>query len=148
MSLRLRFCALVFKTYSPQRHRGTEAKDSCLQDSHIELRHVGIQASGFESCNQNIASLQRIDDGIDPQARCAVARVGLFVVGSFYGFKELLLLFVAQLLASALELLDFDVHQRARGLSTAHHGIARRRPSENESWIVSFAAHCIVPCAE
>ena len=48
----------------------------------------------------------------------------------------------------AFELLDFDFDERARGGFAAHHGVARRRPGENESRVVGLAAHGVVAGAE
>src|SRR5208337_825946 len=102
----------------------------------------------FQRLRNGLARFHRVNDLIDPKTRGAVARVSLLVVGLLRRIEKLVSLFVAQLLAAALQLLDFDLHQRAGGGVSAHDRIFRGGPGEDEAGIIGFAAHGVVPGAE
>src|SRR6266851_6501740 len=50
---------------------------SGLQDSRLEFADFGIERGGFERPDQCVARVRGIDDGVDPEARGGVARIGL-----------------------------------------------------------------------
>src|SRR3989475_280678 len=53
---------------------------SCLQDSGFEFADFGIKGGGFEGPDQCVAGVGGIDDGVDPEARGGIARIGLMFV--------------------------------------------------------------------
>src|ERR1700676_5268324 len=58
---------------------------SGLQDSGLEFGDFWVQRCGFERLDQRIARMRGVDDGVDPQARGGVARIGLVLVGGAHG---------------------------------------------------------------
>src|SRR5262245_5944941 len=54
---------------------------SRLQDSGFEFGEVRVEGGGLEGPDQRVAGVGGVDDGIDPEARGGVARIGLMFVG-------------------------------------------------------------------
>src|SRR2546426_5808967 len=121
---------------------------SCLQDSGFEFADFGIKGGGFEGPDQCVAGVGGIDDGVDPEARGGIARIGLMFVSGADGFDQLFFLFFVDFFAFALELLQFYFGERAGCGVAAHHREARRGPGEHEARVVGFAAHGVISSAE
>jgi hypothetical protein len=81
-----------------------------LQHSYFELCYIRIQRGRLQGLCDGVTGLDRVDDLVDPQTRCAVTRVGLLVVGALGRFVQFFLFFLAQLGAAALELLYFNLN--------------------------------------
>ena len=92
--------------------------------------------------------MRGIDDGVDPEARGGVARVGLLLVGRRTESTSSAADFFVEFLAFAFELLELDFDQRAGGGVAAHHRVTRRGPGKHEARIVGLAAHGVVAGAE
>ena len=86
----------------------------------------------------------RVDDGVHPEPRGGVGRLGLAVVAGLDGGEALGLLLVGHGLALALGGGGLDLEQRLRGRGPAHHRDAGRRPREDEPRVVRLAAHRVV----
>src|SRR5690242_12179794 len=86
----------------------------------------------------------RINDGVNPETSSGISRIGLVLVSAANRFVQLLLLFFVDFLPFALQLLQLDFHERARGGFSAHYRIPSRRPSKNKPWIVRFPAHRVM----
>src|SRR2546426_8381940 len=121
---------------------------SCLQDSGFEFADFGIKGGGFEGPDQCVAGVGGIDDGVDPEARGGIARIGLMFVSGADGFDQLFFLFFVDFFAFALELLQFYFGERAGCGVAAHHREARRGPGEHEARVVGFAAHGVISGAK
>src|SRR5579863_3766438 len=119
-----------------------------LQYSGLKFFHFRIQRRCLQRPNQCLACLRRIYDRIDPKARSSIAGVGLMLIGGTDGFMQRFFIGIGELFSLAFELFDLDFNERGRGGIAAHHGVARRGPRENESRVVSLAAHGIVAGAE
>src|SRR6202158_531534 len=89
-----------------------------------------------------------IDDGVDPQTRGGVTRIGLVLVGGADGFVQFFFLFFVDFSAFALELFQFYFDESAGCGVAAHHGEARRRPRKHEARIVGLSAHGVISGAE
>src|SRR4051812_39321868 len=61
-----------------------------LQYSHTKFRHFWIQTRCAQRCDERVARVERVDDGIDPQASGAIARVHLLVVVFLVSSKSFL----------------------------------------------------------
>src|ERR1700730_18531818 len=79
-----------------------------LQNSCFEFADFGIQGGGFEGLDQRVARVRGVDDGVDPQARGGVTRIGLVLVGGTDGIVQLLFLLLVDLFAFALELFQLN----------------------------------------
>src|SRR5581483_5566931 len=128
--------------------RALKAESSRLQHSGFEFGKVRIERGGFEGQDQRFAGVGGINDGVHPQAGGGVARVGLVFVGGAHGFVQFFLLLFIDLFAFALELLQLDFHERARGGIAAHHRITRGRPGKKETRVVRLPAHGVMARAE
>src|SRR5437764_2361197 len=87
---------------------------SCLQDPHLKLRHVRVQACGLKRQRDCIACFHRIDELVEPQTRGTVAGIHLLVVGVLHFVVQSLLVLVTKLLAAALKLFQLDFYKCSR----------------------------------
>ena len=90
----------------------------------------------------------RLNDGIDPTARRAIADIGLlFVILLHFGAK-LFKVFVRRLSVTALAGAGENREDGVGGLGSAHHGVTRVRPGDDKSWIIGLSTHRVVSSAE
>src|SRR5438093_9597232 len=78
---------------------------SGLQNAGFEFADFGIERGGFEGPDQRVARVRGIDDGVDPQARGSVARIGLMFVSGADRFDQFFFLFFVDSFSSELVLL-------------------------------------------
>ena len=90
----------------------------------------------------------RLNDRVEPAARGAVSDIGLFFVGFFHFRAQLFELFRRRFLVAPLAGTRQNRKDGIGSLGRAHHGIARIRPGENETRIISLAAERIVARAK
>src|SRR5690242_1234724 len=86
-----------------------------LQNSGIESWNIWIHRAGFKSRDENVACLRRIDDRIDPQARCTVPRIGLSIIGRLDLVIERSPVSFREDLAATFDLFRSDFGESARG---------------------------------
>src|ERR1051326_8332546 len=89
-----------------------------------------------------------VDDAVVPEARGRVVRAPFALVLREHRIGDLALLFGAQLLAVARELIALHGRQHAGGLLAAHDADPRVRPHPEKARRVRAAAHPVVPGAE
>src|SRR5256885_11322159 len=78
---------------------------SGLQDSRFEFANFWIERGGFERGDERVAGVGGIDDGVDPEARGGVARIGLVLVSGAHRVVQFFLHFLVHLFTFTLELL-------------------------------------------
>src|SRR5208282_5559663 len=117
---------------------------SRLEHTCAELSYLRVERGGLEGPDECLARLCWVNDRVHPQARGRVTRIGLMLVSGAYGFVQCFLLFIAEFLSLALELLHLDLDQRASRRIAAHHRVRRRGPCEQEPRVIRLAAHGVM----
>src|SRR5436190_23091323 len=119
-----------------------------LDDSGVEMRFWHWARNVFQETNEHVTRFVRLNDGIYPAARSAVANVGLLFVILFHLRPKFLEFLGRRFLVAALLRPRENREDRVRRLRSAHHCITRIRPGHDKSRIVCLAAHCVVACAK
>src|SRR5215510_7602789 len=119
-----------------------------LDDSGMEMRFWRRARDVFQQTNKHVAGLVRLNDGVYPAARGAIANVSLLFVTLFHIGAQLLQFFGRRFLVPSVARLGEDGKYRVRRLRGAHHCITSSGPRNDESRIVRLPAHGIVSGTE
>src|SRR4029450_669051 len=101
----------------------------------------------LQQTNKDIPSLMRLNDRIHPPASSAVANIRLFLIILFDRGPQFFQFFRRRFFV-ALSCASKNRKDGVGRLGGAHHSVASSRPGDDESRIVSFPTHRVVPGAK
>src|SRR3954471_1047580 len=119
-----------------------------LDDSGMEVRFWHWARNVLQEMNEHVTCFVRLNNSIYPAARGAIANVGLLFVTLFHLRPKILQFLGRRFFVAVLARPGKNREHCVRRLRCAHYRITRIRPRDDKSWIIRFAAHCVIACAK